>query len=259
MDLQSHEEDATTTDSNEFASEEYENSTEVEIIEEIDNDVQDNDGILTGLRCAAHTLQLSIGDTLQKDRNTSKLIAKVREIAKKLRTPNIFQFLKKQNLNKPKLDVATRWSSTVEMIESVLQTKDFCTELRDTNFCDIPSLTDKEWDQLEGIFAALEPFRICTKRLQSEQMILSDFYAIWCETKTRTTKIEFIDSENEVEIHNLELPPTQDSDLEIIENSDLELVQVSEAEDSVDRLLQSVFQQAASSTQNRDPGLESLE
>jgi len=68
-----------------------------------------------------------------------------------------------------------------------------------------------------------------------------------------------VDSENEVEIDNLELQPTQDSELEIIENSDLDLVQVSEAEDLVDRLLQSVFQPAASSTQNRDPGLESLE
>jgi len=63
--------------------------------------------------------------------------------------------------------------------------------------------------------------------------------------------VEFVDSENEVEIDNLESPPTQDSDLEIIENSDLDLVQVSEAEDSVDRLLQSVFQPAASSSQNR--------
>jgi len=71
--------------------------------------------------------------------------------------------------------------------------------------------------------------------------------------------VEFIDSENEVEIDNMELPPTQDSDLEIIENSDLDLVHVSEVEDSVDRLLQGVFPPAASSTQNRDPGLESLE
>jgi len=71
--------------------------------------------------------------------------------------------------------------------------------------------------------------------------------------------VKFVDSENEVEIDNLELQPTQDSDIEITENSDLDLVQVSEAEDSVDRLLQSVFQPDASSTQNRDPGLESLE
>jgi len=70
--------------------------------------------------------------------------------------------------------------------------------------------------------------------------------------------VEFIYLENEVEIDNLDLPPTQESDVEIIENSDLDLVQVSETEDSVDRLLQSVFQLAASSTQNRDPGLESL-
>jgi len=54
--------------------------------------------------------------------------------------------------------------------------------------------------------------------------------------------VKFVDSENEVEIDNLELQPTQDSDIEITENSDLDLVQVSEAEDSVDRLLQSVFQ-----------------
>jgi len=51
----------------------------------------------------------------------------------------------------------------------------------------------------------------------------------------------------------------QDSDVEIVENSDLDIVQVSDSEVSVDRLLQSVFQPAASSTQNRDAGLESLE
>jgi len=71
--------------------------------------------------------------------------------------------------------------------------------------------------------------------------------------------VEFSDSQNEVEIDNLGLEPTQDSDVEIIVNSDLDLVQVSESEDSVNRLLRSVFQSAASSTQNRDPGLESLE
>jgi len=49
--------------------------------------------------------------------------------------------------------------------------------------------------------------------------------------------VEFMDSENEVEIDNLGLPPTLDSDVEIIESSDLDLVQVSESEDSVDRLL----------------------
>jgi len=53
--------------------------------------------------------------------------------------------------------------------------------------------------------------------------------------------VEFIDSENEVEIDNLELPPTQGYDVEIIENSDLEFVQASEAEDSFDRLLQAYF------------------
>jgi len=67
--------------------------------------------------------------------------------------------------------------------------------------------------------------------------------------------VEFSDSQNEVEIDNLGLEPTQDSDVEIIVNSDLDLVQVSESDDSVNRLLRSVFQSAASSTQNRDPGL----
>jgi len=62
--------------------------------------------------------------------------------------------------------------------------------------------------------------------------------------------VEFIYLENEVEIDKLDLPPTQESEVEIIENSDLDLVEVSKTEDSVDRLLQSVFQLAASSTQN---------
>ncbi|XP_050745780.1 uncharacterized protein LOC127011747 [Drosophila biarmipes] len=57
-----------------------------------------------------------------------------------------------------------------------------------------------------------------------------------------------------IEIDHLEIPETQDSDVEVIENSDQEVVDASDTENSLDRLLRRVFQTAAASTQER-PGI----
>ncbi|KAF2889649.1 hypothetical protein ILUMI_16524, partial [Ignelater luminosus] len=68
------------------------------------------------MRCAAHTLQLAITDTLKEDTAATRLLCKIRQLVKKLRTPTYLYLIKKESLLKPALDYATRWNSTVDML-----------------------------------------------------------------------------------------------------------------------------------------------
>lgn len=70
---------------------------------------------ITGVRCAAHSLQTAIEDAL-KASNSNMLIRICRGVVKALRTPNILIELKKQNGNVPVLDVKTRWNSSYFMV-----------------------------------------------------------------------------------------------------------------------------------------------
>lgn len=58
-----------------------------------------SDGILKGIRCAAHTLQLAIFDSIKKDQTVEKIISKARAVVKKLRTPTMTMLLNVSVLN----------------------------------------------------------------------------------------------------------------------------------------------------------------
>lgn len=87
-----------------------------------------------GIRCAAHTLQLAINSVLKKP-EIETTTSSVRNVVKKLRTPNISILLKNEGLAKPSIDCATRWSSTFDMIESLNapRMKNFCLNIAQTN------------------------------------------------------------------------------------------------------------------------------
>lgn len=71
-----------------------------------------------GVRCASHTLQLAMIDTL-KSNVYHTAIAKRRFLANKLRTPSICSLLNQQCLLRPVVDCPTRWNSTFHMLESL--------------------------------------------------------------------------------------------------------------------------------------------
>lgn len=144
---------------------------------------------IIGIRCAAHTLQLAINDALKKIKVISHLISKARNLTKKLRTQTFIYLIRKQNLKKPTIDCPTRWCSTVDMLENLLLLKDYCEELAVTKFQNFTTLEDDEWTKIEEICVALRPSKICTKRLQAEQLTLSEFFGIWYETKMMTEAI----------------------------------------------------------------------
>jgi hypothetical protein len=132
---------------------------------------------------------LAVEDALKKSNAVSHLISKARNLTKKLRTQTLLYLLRKQNLKKPVIDCPTRWCSTLNMLESLLLLKNYCNELAVTKFQNFVTLKDDEWLKIEEICAALQPSKICTKKLQTEQLTLSEFFGIWFETKVVTERI----------------------------------------------------------------------
>lgn len=135
-------------------------------------------------------MQLAIDDALKKTKPILQLISKARNLAKKLRTQTFIYLIKKQNLKKPTIDCPTRWCSTIDMLENMLLLKDYCEELSVTKFQNFVTLKDTEWSKIKEICTALQPAKICTKKLQTEQLTLSEFFGVWSETKVTTEAVQ---------------------------------------------------------------------
>lgn len=139
--------------------------------------ISNKQGII-GLRCAAHTLQLSVLDAL-KDLETTRVINKARTLCRKLRSPTITLILIRLGRRKPVLDCPTRWHSTLDMVDSLLILKDVSHDI----ISDDQGLLENEWDILKIISEALTPAKIATKKLQGEQLLVGDFFESWLRCK----------------------------------------------------------------------------
>ncbi|XP_065323654.1 uncharacterized protein LOC135930795 [Gordionus sp. m RMFG-2023] len=137
------------------------------------------------IRCAAHTLQLAINDSL-KNNIFKTIIDKARDVAKYLRTPTIVRILKSMKRQMAILDCTTRWSSICMMLERLISLKAFCDDFI-IGSCEI-ILSEDDWNQIKDLTRVLVPLKITTLRLQSEQLCLSDFYGIWVRCRLELEK-----------------------------------------------------------------------
>lgn len=144
-------------------------------------------GVLRGVRCAAHTLQLAVDDAMKKS-SVKATVAKAREVCKKLRCPNVMMMIKKLNLRKPILNCPTRWHSTHDMLERLLELQGFCVEVSATNR-DL-FLAGDEWSRIEDIVRALHPAKKTTLTLQSQQLTAGDFHGAWMKCVIDTGKVD---------------------------------------------------------------------
>lgn len=80
-------------------------------------------------------------------------------------------------MNLPILDVPTRWNSAFNMLERLIDLKDFCNEMEDEN----PDVKIMEiaWDSMKTLCASLKPLSEATIKMQAERLTYSEFYGIW--------------------------------------------------------------------------------
>lgn len=157
-------------------------------LEALPNDLQ-WEGVL-GLRCAAHTLQLAVADVL-KEPGITAILNSSRSLCRKLRTPNISYILDRLGQTKPILDCPTRWHSTLDMVESLLEVRDVYKDVipRGPPGSSSSILSDSEWSCLQDIARTLKPAKLATKRLQEEQLLVGDFLEAWLRCKIDTKSI----------------------------------------------------------------------
>ncbi|KAK5866652.1 hypothetical protein PBY51_020825 [Eleginops maclovinus] len=140
--------------------------------------------VLRSVRCAAHTLQLAVDDSLKQ---ASNIIAKARRVAKRLRSQNVVCVLKRMGHKRAIVDCATRWHSTHDMLQRLLELKTFCEDMAPT----IPDLhlSESEWEYVSNTVDALKPAKIATKCLQSDQLTAGEFYGVWLKCSLDTEKL----------------------------------------------------------------------
>lgn len=66
--------------------------------------------------CASHTLHLAVEGGIRSTTGVSKLIAEVRAMIKKLRTPTVLTRIQGSGFKLPQIDVPTRWNSKYIMV-----------------------------------------------------------------------------------------------------------------------------------------------
>lgn len=132
---------------------------------------------MQNIRCAAHILQLALEEAL-KISNVQDTLRCVGCVVKVIRTPNVLLMLRRKypKSKKSVLDVPTRWHSTFDTLNSVYEVKYFCQEfqLLHKNIY----LADTDWMAIQEYLDALAPAKIATKKMQSEQLTLSEFYVL---------------------------------------------------------------------------------
>ncbi|XP_061415874.1 uncharacterized protein LOC133347541 [Lethenteron reissneri] len=136
--------------------------------------------VMRGVHCAAHTLQLAIDDFL-KEPSIANLVSNARRVCKRL------------NIKMPVFNCYTRWQSTFDMLECILELKDFCQYMAMSN----PDLMldDNVWDRIECLLAALKPAKMATKHFQTEQLTIGDVYGAWIKCHLETANVKSIYSD----------------------------------------------------------------
>ncbi|XP_036344861.1 uncharacterized protein LOC118754132, partial [Rhagoletis pomonella] len=150
---------------------------EAKILEESDTAAEEEENlhrtiesVFSVVRCAAHTLQLAAYDVLK---TLGSSLEDCRTLIKKVRT---LVRTESSHMQMPVLDNLTRWNSTYEMLTSLQKIKEFIEQ-------QCPDSEDFHWEFVVDFNKAFKPLALCTKRMQSEQYVVGDFYRDWlsCE------------------------------------------------------------------------------
>lgn len=161
-------------------------ANEIDNDDNFDDQLFDNvsEGIsdsLSVVHCAAHTLQLAAWDVLKQLKDeVNRCRDAVKFIRKKMRE------LKASPV--PLLDNTTRWSSTFEMVQSLIEAKVWI-ESNNTFSVDV------DWEFATKFMESFKPVSDATTMLQYKQLVMGDFYREWLVAET---ELEDMSSSNPI-------------------------------------------------------------
>lgn len=131
------------------------------------------------LPCIAHTLNLVVRAGLQ-DCGLGELIKKIKVIVEHFHKSPIAtkkliamqeQLKPNQKALKLKMDVATRWNSTLDMIERICSLQEPLEASLGILHNPVKNLSESEWQTLPEIIKILKPFKQLTEEMSSEQKV----------------------------------------------------------------------------------------
>lgn len=132
---------------------------------------------VTHMRCGVHTLQLAIQDGLKQSR-IKDVIGRARNVAVQLRIPKTHELLKKNYKLVAVLDQETRWGSTFQMVDRIIQLreaiKDMCDGGNDKLF-----VAEAHWNEIIGLRDLLKMAYDITIRLQYSDVTPGYFFRKW--------------------------------------------------------------------------------
>ena len=133
---------------------------------------------LTGWKhipCFAHNLNLIVQHGLQ---NVKDIVNKVKTIVEFFkRSPQASQKLKamQEQLGEPclslKQDVITRWNSTYDMLQRIVDVKNALISVIAINYPELPIITNEDIGVINEICALLKVFKDCTVEMSSEKQV----------------------------------------------------------------------------------------
>ena len=145
------------------------------------DDGEADDISISHMRCAAHTLALAVKDGIE-ERQTSRVIAKVRDMVKTLRSPKINEKLKKRAKLTAIVDVETRWGSTYLMLKRIVQLEEHIKEIADLGNREL-ALRDHQWEEIHGLADVLKKPYECTVKFQYATITPGYFFRKWTGLK----------------------------------------------------------------------------
>ncbi|XP_040190707.1 zinc finger BED domain-containing protein 4-like [Rana temporaria] len=143
------------------------------------------DGKYVSVRCSAHLLNLVVKDALSEDNTSGKLatlLDSCRKIAahfhRSVKDSNILRKeQKKQGLNEHrlKIDVVTRWNSTLDMLERILEQQKALHAMSNEHYIGIDRpLAREDWAMIAQLVSVLKPFKAVTEQLSQESASISE-------------------------------------------------------------------------------------
>lgn len=142
---------------------------------------------LTGVKCAAHVVQLSVYDVI-KTKTVANFLAKVRKLVKILKTqPYATHYKLDKTRNVPILDGETRWGSAHRMVARIHEQKEFVQGLLPADLQ--REFNDKFWKSVERFVKVTLPLYLLTKRIQEESLTYGSMFLYWKECCLELTEM----------------------------------------------------------------------